>query len=157
MKKKNKKFLNSIIYFIFILFYFSYTLANENIIFLSLKNNMVNLRQGPSFDYPIKLIYKKKYLPVIILEKSGTWRKIKDFENNSGWIHVSQLSKKKSALNIENISIIYKKSTIYSKPVAKMEIGRLVLIKKCKINWCNITSDKYKGWILKKSLWGGTN
>ena len=36
-------------------------------IFLSLKNNEVNLRQGPSFEYPIKLIYKKKYLPVIII------------------------------------------------------------------------------------------
>ena len=157
MKKENKNFINFVIYFIFTLFFFSYALANENITFLSLKNSTVNLRQGPSFDYPIKLIYKKKYLPVIILEKSSTWRKIKDFENNSGWIHVSQLSKKKSALNTENISILYKKSTIYSKPVAKMEIGRLVLIKKCKINWCNVTSDKYKGWILKKYLWGKTN
>jgi len=157
MKKKNKKLLNFIIIFIIILFNFSYTLANEGIYFLSLKNSKVNLRQGPSFDYPIKLIYKKKYLPIIITEKSGTWRKIKDFENNSGWIHVSQLSKKKSALNIRDISIIYKKSAIYSKPIAKMEIGRLVLIKKCKISWCKVTSDKYKGWVLKKSLWGKTN
>jgi len=157
MKKRNKKNLNFIIYFFFILFYFSYTLADENIIFLSLKNSKVNLRQGPSFNYPIKLIYKKKYLPVIILEKSDTWRKIKDFEKNSGWIHISQLSKKKSALNIKDISILYKNSTIYSKPVAKIESGRLVLIKKCKVSWCNVSSSKYKGWILKKYLWGKTN
>ena len=157
MKKRNKKNLNFIIYFFFILFYFSYTLADENIIFLSLKNSKVNLRQGPSFNYPIKLIYKKKYLPVIILEKSDTWRKIKDFEKNSGWIHISQLSKKKSALNIKDISILYKNSTIYSKPIAKIESGRLVLIKKCKVNWCNISSGKYKGWILKKYLWGQAN
>jgi|TARA_B110000116_G_C16670396_1_gene505935 SH3-like domain-containing protein len=157
MKKRNKKNLNFIIYFFFILFYFSYTLADENIIFLSLKNSKVNLRQGPSFDYPIKLIYKKKYLPVIILEKSDTWRKIKDFEKNSGWIHISQLSKKKSALNIKDISILYKNPTIYSKPIAKIESGRLVLIKKCKVSWCNISSSKYKGWILKKYLWGKTN
>ena len=157
MKKRNKKNLNFIVYFFFILFYFSYTLADENIYFLSLKNSKVNLRQGPSFNYPIKLIYKKKYLPVIILEKSDTWRKIKDFEKNSGWIHISQLSKKKSALNIKDISILYKNSTIYSKPVAKIESGRLVLIKKCKVSWCNISSSKYKGWILKKYLWGKTN
>ena len=157
MKKRNKKNLNFIVYFFFILFYFSYTLADENIIFLSLKNSKVNLRQGPSFNYPIKLIYKKKYLPVIILEKYDTWRKIKDFEKNSGWIHISQLSKKKSALNIKDISILYKNSTIYSKPVAKIESGRLVLIKKCKVSWCNVSSSKYKGWILKKYLWGKTN
>ena len=157
MEKKNKTFFNFIIYFILFIFYFSNILAKENFSFLSLKNNKVNLRQGPSYDYPVKLIYKKKYLPVIILEKSDTWRKIKDFENNSGWIHISQLSKKKSALNTVDISILYKKSTIYSKPVAKIEIGRLVLIRKCNINWCNVSSGKYKGWVLKKFLWGKTN
>ena len=94
--------------------------ANENLIYLSLKNKKVNLRQGPSFDHPIKLIYKKKYLPLIILDKSDVWRKIQDFENNSGWIHISQLSKKKSAINIKENSIIYKKPLIYSKPIAKM-------------------------------------
>jgi len=124
---------------------------------LSLRNNEVNLRQGPSFKYPIKLIYKKKYLPVIILDKSETWRKISDFENNSGWIHISQLSKKKSAINIKKNSILYKKSTIYSKPIAKLESGRLVLIKKCKAKWCKITSGDYGGWILKNTLWGKIN
>ena len=42
--------------------------------------------------------------------------------------------KKRSAINIKNNSIVYKKSTIYSKPIARLEIGRLVIIKKCKIN-----------------------
>ena len=124
--------------------------------FLSLKNNEVNLRQGPSLEYPIKLIYKKKYLPVIILDKSETWRKIRDFENNTGWIHVSQLSKKKSAINIKDNSVIHKKPTIYSKPIVKLENGRLVLINKCKIKWCKVTSGNYSGWIIKSSLWGKT-
>ena len=121
---------------------------------MTLKNDEVNLRLGPSFEYPIKLIYKKKYLPVIILDKSETWRKIKDFENNSGWVHISQLSKKKSALNIKKNCVIYKNPSMYSKPVAKLEIGRLMLIKKCETKWCKITSGSYGGWILKNSLWG---
>ena len=112
------------------------------------------MRQGPSFEYPIKLVYKKKYLPVIIIDKSETWRQIKDFENNSGWIHISQLSRRKSGINIKNNSIIYKKPTIYSKPIAKLEVGRLVLIKKCKTKWCKITTGGYSGWIFKDSLWG---
>ena len=148
--KKNKKY-----YLIFLfLFFLPKSFAMESINFLSLKNNEVNLRQGPSFKYPIKLIYKKKYLPVIIIDKSETWRKISDFENNSGWIHISQLSKKKSAINIKNDSLLYKKPTIYSKPIAKLEIGRLMLIKKCKTKWCKITSGGYEGWIFKSSLWG---
>ncbi len=94
MWKKNKKYFFFVLLFYFSFFNFSNSISNENIKFLSLKNKKVNMRSGPSFDHPIKLIYKKKYLPVIILDKFETWREIKDFENNSGWIHVSQLSKK---------------------------------------------------------------
>ena len=154
MKKSKKNYLFLIVLFFSILFFNFKSFAVENIFFLSLKNSEVNLRLGPDFEYPIKLIYKKKYLPVIILDKSDTWRKIKDFENNSGWIHISQLSKKKSAINIKSNSILYKKSTIFSKPVARLEVGRLVLVKKCKIKWCKVISGTYEGWIYKNSLWG---
>ena len=62
--------------------------------------------------------------------------------------------KKKSAICKKNNSVLYKKPTIFSKPIAKLEIGRLVLIKKCKEKWCKITSGNYSGWIFKSSLWG---
>ena len=155
-KNRNICFVFIILFFSSLLF-FSDTNANENEEFLTLKNVKVNLRLGPSFEYPIKLVYKKKYLPVIITDKSETWRQIKDFEHNSGWIHISQLSKRKSGINIKDNSIIYKKPTIYSKPIAKLESGRLVLIKKCKEKWCKITTGDFKGWIFKSSLWGKIN
>ena len=152
--KNKKNYLVFLIIYLLVLFFFNKLYANESKKFLSLKNSEVNLRQGPSFKYPIKLIYKKKYLPVLILDRSETWRKIKDFNNNSGWIHVSQLSKKKTALNFKNNSIIYKNPTIYSKPLAKLESGRLLLINKCDLKWCKITSGDFKGWIDKNYLWG---
>ena len=155
MKKKGKYLLYLNLFFLNLLIIGnSYSNDNEN--FLSLKNDLVNLRQGPSLEYPIKLIYKKKYLPVIVLDRSETLRKIKDLENNTGWIHTSQLTKKKSAINIKDSSLVYKKQTVYSKPVAKLEIGRLVLVKKCNNKWCKISSGKYSGWIYKNSLWGKT-
>ena len=154
MEKKDKHYLIILVLFFSILFFIPKSFANENINFLSLKKNEVNLRQGPSFEYPIILIYKKKYLPVIILDKSGPWKKIKDFENNTGWVHTVLLSKKKSAINIKNNSVLFQKPTIYSKPIAKLEMGRLVLIKKCKVKWCKITSGGFEGWIAESSLWG---
>ena len=156
MKKKNKSYIFFINCFLILLF-LTESFASENPYFLTLKNSEVNLRQGPSFEYPVKLIYKKKYLPVIIVDKSETWRKISDFENNSGWIHISQLSKKKSAINIKNNSIIYKKPSIFSKPLVRLENGKLMLIKKCNIKWCKVSANNYKGWILKNSIWGKIN
>ena len=139
-----------LIVFFYLIFFNSY--ANEEY-FLSLRNNEVNLRLGPSFDYPIKIIYKKKYLPVLIKDKSENFRKIQDHENNSGWVHISQLSKKKSVITIKNV-ILFRKPTMYSKPLANIETGRLLIISKCKENWCKIRTEDYSGWIKRDNVWG---
>ena len=122
--------------------------------FLTLRNEKVNLRQGPSFEYPIKLFYKKKFLPVLVQDRFENFRKIRDHENNTGWIHVSQLSKKKAAIVIDDEVYIFSSNTIYSKPLAISKNGKLLLIKKCKKDWCKISSKRFKGWVKKESLWG---
>ena len=76
------------------------------------------------------------------------------YENNSGWIHISQLSKKKAAIVIEEELILFGNSTIFSNPVALLKKGRLVKISKCKIEWCRVKTGKYKGWVSKNGLWG---
>ena len=141
-----------IIYIFLFLISFQNLFAEEY--FLTLRNNEVNLRQGPSFDYPVKLFYKKKFLPVLVQEKFENFIKIRDHENNTGWIHVSQLSKKKAAIVIDDEAYIFSSNTIYSKPLAISKRGKLLLIKKCKKNWCKITNKNFKGWIKKESLWG---
>ena len=142
------------IYFtILITFFLSQNLlANEY--FLTLRNDKVNLRQGPSLEYPIKLFYKKKFLPVLIQDKYDNFRKIRDHENNSGWIHISQLSKKKAAITIEDDQLVYSRPSIFSKPLVILKKGRLCKIKKCKDQWCKIQVKNFKGWIKKENLWG---
>ena len=121
-----------------------------------LKNNKVNVRYGPSFDYPVKYIYKKIHLPVKLIDKKENFRRIIDYKKNSGWIHVSQLKKSKSLITTSK-KILFKKPTKYSKPLAKIETGRLLLIKKCEKNWCNVNTDQFSGWIDKKNVWGSAH
>ena len=137
-----------------LILYFSFQSLFANEYFLTLRNDKVNLRQGPSFEYPIKLFYKKKFLPIIILDKFENFRKIRDHENNTGWIHISQLSKKKAAITIDDDQLIFNKPSIYSKPFAILKKGRLCKIHKCNDDWCKIYSGNFKGWLQKKSLWG---
>ena len=143
-----------VIFFTFILIFSSINFLSAQEYFSTLRYNNVNLRQGPSKDYPIKIFYKKKYLPVLVQDTSGNFRKIKDHENNTGWIHVSQLSKKKAALTLNDQVMIFKNPTVFSKPLAVLEKGRLCLIFKFKNDWCKIKVEKYLGWVEKKSLWG---
>ena len=142
------------IIFIFCLIFSSFQNLMAEEYFLTLRNDKVNLRQGPSFEYPVKLFYKKKFLPVVVQDKFDNFRKIRDHENNTGWVHISQLSKKKAALTLDDEQLIFSKPTIYSKPLAILKKGRLCRIHKCKDEWCKISVEKYKGWIKKDILWG---
>ena len=145
--------INRLLFFYFIVLISPISFAEEGY-YLTLRNDKVNLRQGPSLNYPVKLIYEKKFLPILIQDKSGNFRKVLDHENNSGWIHISQLSKKKAALTILDELIVFQKPSIYSKPLVKLEIGRLCLVKKCKNNWCKIKTGGYSGWVEKQNLRG---
>ena len=127
--------------------------ANENNYFLMLKNKEVNVRYGPGFDYPINYIYKKKYLPIKVIDKKENFRKVIDHKKNSGWIHISQLKKSSSLIILSN-RIIFKKPTKNSKPIINLESGRLLLVKKCIKNWCKVSTDKYSGWIQTNNVWG---
>ena len=142
-----------LIFFLTVFFFFESSFAKDDY-YLTIRGDKANLRQGPSLDHPIKLIYKKKFLPVKIVDKSYNFRKIIDHENNSGWIHISQLSKKKAAINIFDRTVIFSKPSVYSKPIAYMEKGRLCLIKKCKNSWCKIRTGDFSGWTQKQNLKG---
>ena len=139
------------IIFLFSLFFFSIAIADS--IFLSLKKNKVNVRYGPSLESPIKYIYKKKDLPIMQIDKKENFRRIIDFKNNSGWIHISQLKKINSVIPLKD-KVLFQKPTNFSKPIAKIKKGRVLLIQKCIDDWCKIKSEKYRGWINNEQLWG---
>ena len=125
--------------------------AKEN--FLSLKKNKTNVRYGPGLDYPIKYIYRKVNLPVKQIDKKENWRRVVFLDNNSGWIHWSQLKPSNSIIAIEE-KVLFKKPSNFSEPLAKLEKGRLLVIKKCEKKWCSITTGKYVGWVKIKNIWG---
>ena len=127
--------------------------ANEK--FLSLKKNKTNVRYGPGLDYPIKYVYRKVNLPVRQIDKKENWRRVIFLDNNSGWIHWSQLKPSNSIITMKE-KILFKKPSNFSEPLARLEKGRLLVIKKCEGKWCNVTTDNYTGWIKLKNIWGST-
>jgi len=140
---------------IIIFYLFFFTIANAENIFLSLKKNKVNVRYGPSFDSPIKFIYKKINLPIKQIDKKENWRRIIDSKNNSGWIHWSQLKKANSIIPLED-KILFKKPSNFSIPLAKVEKGKILILKKNNGNWCKIKTEKFSGWVTSKNMWGLT-
>ena len=143
-----------IIYFIFVIISLTqHTIAEEK--FLSLKKSKVNVRYGPGLDHPIKYIYRKINLPIKQIDMKDNFRRIIDLKNNSGWIHVSQLKKSNSIITLKN-KVLFKKPSNFSKPIVKLGEGRLLIIKRCENNWCDVTTDNYSGWVKAENVWGST-
>ena len=140
---------------IFLIFFslLFFSIASADDIFLSLKKNKVNVRYGPSFESPIKIVYKKINLPIKQIDQKENFRRIIDFKNNSEWIHVSQLKQVNSLISL-NDKILFKKPSIFSKPIAKVKRGRVLVVQKCNNNWCKIISGDFKGWVKKVNIWG---
>ena len=139
---------------LFVILFFPITSFAQKInYYVTLKHNKVHVRYGPSMDYQIKYIYRKAGYPLKVIDRKENFRKIIDHKNNSGWIHVSQL-KKVNSLIVSEDTILFSKASKFSKPLAKLEKGKLLIVKKCQENWCKVSDENYLGWINTNNVWG---
>ena len=123
--------------------------------YVSLKSNDANIRVGPSKNYPIVIKYIRKNFPLKILEEYGEWRKVEDFKKNNGWIHKSLISGNRTGIVLskesKNITLL---NTINGNVIGEVGQGIIIYLKKCKIDWCLISTGNFKGWMDKKYIWG---
>ena len=123
--------------------------------FISLKSDNTNIRIGPSKNYPIVIKFIQKNYPLKVIDEYDEWRKVKDFKNNTGWVHKSLISGKRSGLILSNNNQAIKAlNTINGKVIGLIGEGNIVSINKCDIDWCFVSFMSYKGWVNKKNIWG---
>ena len=124
--------------------------------YASLKKDKVYLRWNASFNAPIRYIYQKKNLPILIIDKFDVWRKVRDIDGIEGWIHISMISNKKSFINTKEQNLLKYKDNpkIINAIIKKNVVGRII---NCEEKFCKVKVKPYKGWIEKKYLWGIKN
>lgn len=140
--------------------------------FVTTKFDEVNVRTGPDKDCPIEWVFVKKGEPVEIIAEYDQWRKLRDINGEGGWAHSSLLSGNRSVVIVANniVPLFSTPQNLSSKDekdvfemaekseqrpiVAKLSPNLRCSLKKCKGDWCQIMCKSYKGWILRKLLWG---
>jgi SH3-like domain-containing protein len=123
--------------------------------FVSLKSNEVNLRVGPSTNYPIELMYVTKNLPVEIIDEFDAWRKIKDHRGTIGWLHKSLIQGERFALTgYKNNNDVF----LYNRPngsiIGAIKKNNILDLKRCVLHWCKLSHKNINYWVLKKNIWG---
>jgi SH3-like domain-containing protein len=121
----------------------------------SIASGEAMMRTGPGRNYPGIWLYKRRDLPVRVVQTYPNWRKIQDPDGQQGWMLVTLLSDRRTA--------IVKPGTvrdIRTKPEAnapvryRAEPGVVGRIEKCNGAWCQIEVGKRQGWIVQGEIWG---
>ena len=122
--------------------------------FVSLKFNEANLRAGPGSEYPVLWQYRQLGLPLLVDAEFGVWRKVRDADGTTGWMHGAGLSLRRMAFIHAGMAKIYQRDNSESGVVAVAEKNALLELESCPKNWCRVTTDTVKGWVQRKAIWG---
>lgn len=123
--------------------------------FVSLRSEKVFVRSGPALRYPIKWVYQKEGLPVEVIQEFDTWRKIRDFDGDEGWVHQSLLAGRRSVLVKAEAPIdLYKAAGRSDRLVARLEPDVIAELMRCDKALCELSAGGFHGWAERKYLWG---
>ena len=122
--------------------------------FASLRHDAVHVRAGPSQDYPIRWIYRRQGLPVLILRDYENWRLVRDADGEEGWVNASGLARRRTVVVIGAIRILRNAPGETSAPVARLEPGVIGQFEKCDNGWCRIAVTGHTGWVKQQEIWG---
>ncbi len=150
--------MTRLLFFIFFVFSHTSLYAQTSLPrFASLHSSEINLRTGPGERFPIEWVYHRVSLPVEIIDEFEHWRKIRDVDNTTGWVHKKMLSGKRTALTLKGSQhTLYKKESISSKPIAYINGQIIVSLEECspESDFCKVSFQKIRGYLMKKDLWG---
>ena len=123
--------------------------------FVSLAADQVNVRFGPGKQYPVNWVFAREGLPVEIIAEFDTWRKIRDFDGEEGWIHSSLLSSRRTIMVIGDVRSLRRTPSADARVVLRAEPGVIGTLFDCEETWCRVEIEGRRGW-LQRSEFGGT-
>lgn len=129
--------------------------------FVSMRTTEANVRTGPNLQYPIEWVFQRAGLPVEVQREHGNWRLIRDWQGYGGWVHVSQLSGRRTAIVIgQGVQPLLSQADEAGGLVARVEPGALGVLGDCPDpgtvagGFCRVEIQGYSGWMSRDSLWG---
>jgi SH3-like domain-containing protein len=122
----------------------------------SLASGQAMTHTGPGRNYPNVWLYQRRDLPVRVVKKYQTWRLIQDPDGAQGWMLVSMLSDRRTAMvRPGDPRPIFADPNDGATVRYRVEAGAVGQIGKCKGDgWCRIEIGKKEGFIRTSDLWG---
>lgn len=123
--------------------------------FVSLKAEETNCRIGPSFDHPVRFLFKRAGAPVLVVAESvDHWRKLRDPDGDECWVHQTTLKAQTHILATASVEL-RRRPTADAGVSARLSEGVLARLIKRKSDWLFVSVGSAKGWVPARDVWGG--
>lgn len=121
----------------------------------SMRVDQVNMRVGPSENYPIEWVYRRADLPVKVVRLYQGWRRVRDQDGAEGWIVARLLSPERSAVVVgKGLAAMRAEANARAALRWNLEPGVVGKLGDCEAGWCELSVGGRKGWVAQKRLWG---
>lgn len=120
----------------------------------SISVDEARMRKGPSPDVPVIWEYRRKDLPVKVIARFETWRKIEDPDGTQGWMAARLLSRTRTAIVTGDVRPMHKGPSLTAVIAYRAQPGVVGRITDCKEGWCLLNVGGRKGWIQTDHIWG---
>jgi SH3-like domain-containing protein len=121
----------------------------------SIASGQAMTRTGPGKNYPGVWLYQRRDLPVRVIKKYENWRLIQDPDGAQGWMLVTLLSDRRTAIvKPGDPRPVRAQPNEGAKVRYLAEHGVVGRISKCASGWCRIEIGKRDGYVHAADLWG---
>lgn len=121
----------------------------------SIASGKAMIRTGPGRNYPGTWLYQRRDLPVRVVKLYSNWRLIEDPEGVRGWMLVTLLSDRRTAIvKPGQPRPIREKRDPASRVAFLAESGVVGRIEHCDRSLCRIAIGQRGGWIAQDAIYG---
>ena len=121
----------------------------------SIASGQAMTRTGPGKNYPGVWLYQRRDLPIRVVKKYENWRLIQDPDGAQGWMLVTLLSDRRTAIVKPGEPRPVRTDANEAAKVHYMaEQGAVGRINKCRDGWCHVEFGKREGYIRTSDIWG---
>ena len=124
--------------------------------FESFRSNLINLRAGPGFQYPITFVFHRDDLPAEVTAEFNVWRQVTAPDGTVGWMHEALLHATRSFIVINGQHVLRAGPHAHAAAVAYLDQGVIGLIRRCRAgaSWCRVSAGHRSGWLKRVNFWG---
>lgn len=123
----------------------------------SLSQDEARMRVGPSLDYPSSWVYRRRDLPVKVVQVLGLWRKVEDPSGTQGWMHVRLLSDTPTAIVTAPVAPMHRSASKDARTIFRAEKGVVGRLSSCNDGWCGFDVGGQRGFVRVTDIWGATS